>query len=84
MVSVDRDIHKLKIPSINTCHLLGTTVPPPLIRIILNKDKKATIPIHIKNVECVIEISIDPKDKGTKGINSNCSNGLEIIKIDNK
>jgi len=54
------------------------------MRIILNKDRKATIPIHMKNVECVIEISIDPKARGTRGINSNCSNGLEIIKIDNK
>jgi hypothetical protein len=52
-----------------------------LIKIIRNKDKKAVIPIHIKKVDWVKEISKDPIDNGIKGINSNCSNGLEIIKV---
>jgi hypothetical protein len=50
-----------------------------LIKIIRNKDKKATNPIHINREECVKEISKDPRDSGINGISSNCSNGLEII-----
>ena len=79
IVSFDKDIHNWKIPSRNTCHLLGTIVPPLFISIIRNNAKKAVKPIHINNDECVKEISKEPKNKGINGINSNCSNGLEII-----
>jgi hypothetical protein len=33
----------------------------------------------MNNEECVKEISREPINKGISGINSNCSNGLEII-----
>ena len=79
MVPTVKDIAKLKIPSRKTCHLLGTTVPPLLIRIILNSARKVIKPIDINRLDCVNDTSSDPRNKGTNGINSNCSNGLVIM-----
>jgi hypothetical protein len=74
----DWGIHSWKIPSKKTCHLLGTIVPPLLIKIIRNNAKKAVKPIHINKDECVKDMSRDPINRGINGINSNCSSGLEI------